>query len=86
MNNDTWDDYKSEIKKAKQVAIKKFDETCEKIAKNEPKIWLTVEDAKFISKLLPMSILWCGMNAYEAIKELNDKLKQQIEQAEDKDA
>ena len=39
MNNNSWDDYKSEIKKAEQVAIKKFDETCEKIAKNESSKW-----------------------------------------------
>lgn len=37
MNNDSLDDYKAEIKKAEQLAIKKFDENCEKIAKNEPK-------------------------------------------------
>ena len=71
------------MNEAKKDAIKKFAETREKIDKNKPKVWLTVEDAKFVSKLLPMSILWCGsLETYGVIKELNDRIKQQIEQAE----
>lgn len=34
------------MNEATKNAIKKFDETCEKIAKNEPKVWLTVEEAE----------------------------------------
>lgn len=83
MSSNKYGDKYIEINEQAKKAIKKFDETCEKIAKNKPKVWLTVEDAKFVSKLLPMSILWCGsLETYGVIKELNDRIKQQIEQAE----
>lgn len=63
-------------------AHKKLDETCERIAKTEPKVWLSVDDAKFISKLLPLATIWAGKEAGKAIKKVVDLLDNQIEQAE----
>lgn len=46
-------------------------------------IVLTVEEAKFVSQILPMSILWTlSLEQYEVIKELNNKIKERIEQVE----
>lgn len=48
-------------------------------------IVLTIDEAKFISQILPMSILWTlSLEQYEVIKELNDKIKERIKQAEGK--
>ena len=64
---------------------------CEVTKVNLPKfptpelIVLTIEEAKFISQILPMSILWTlSLEQYEVIKELNDKIKARIEQVEGK--
>ena len=43
---------------------------------------LTVEEAKFISKLLPMTTIWAGKEAGKAIKEVVDVLDKQVEQVE----
>ena len=86
MNNDSWDDYKSEIKKAEQVAIKKFDETCEKIVKNEPKVWLTVDEAKKLNNCLHFYYDF-GTKKYEPMLKLQDGIEllgKRIEQAEKK--
>ena len=84
MNNNYQDSCKAEIKKAEQVAIKKFDKTCEKIAKNEPKVWLTVDEVKTIKDLIWK--LQCSQpNAMNADDWFTDwAMNGRIEQAEKK--
>ena len=83
------------MNEATKNAIKKFDETCEKIAKNEPKVWLTVEEAKKIANdLLVYERLYRGAINNSSISEQDSldefcnsqsqKLFKRIEQAEKK--
>ena len=46
---------------------------------------LTVEEAKFISKLLPLATIWAGKEAGKAIKKVVNVLDKQVEQAEVKE-
>ncbi len=45
-------DYQKAIKRGIENALDKYDKKCQAIAKNEPKVWLTVEEASRIDTLL----------------------------------
>ena len=71
------------IKPHSDKAIKKFDETCEKIAKNEPKVCMTIAQARF----LEFSMNWVQEFGYrgaarKAFDKQVEKLSKRIKQAE----
>ena len=75
------------IKPHSDKAIKKFDETCEKIAKNEPKIVLTINEAKNIyHDFASMYIIAKGTYPKDGMRKpfTLDILKMKLEKSEGK--
>lgn len=63
--------------------LKMLDKTCEKIAKHEPKVWLTVEEACEILDYLSF-LKWRHFNDefLYGLADCNKRLNKRIEQAE----
>lgn len=74
------------MNEATKNAIKKFDETCEKIAKNEPKVWLTVDEAKHLNRAITKMMAYIDIRKFDgflyAEAEILSDLDNRIEKAE----